>query len=258
MAETTEEVVEVVELTPVELEAVEEGWQSKEDWVAAGKEEGDWRSAKEFKERGELFRRIDSITQELKSTRSAMTALKGHYEKVKDTEFKHAMDTLKAEKRQALTEGDADAVVAIDERIVEVREAQKAVQSQAVAAPEIHPDFTSWVGRNTWYNSNNEMRNFADSIGRAYAVDNPGVQPSDVLRYVTTKTKAAFPDQFQNPARSGKGSVEGVPATRTAKAAGGDYELNEDESRVMNKLVKSGLITKEKYIADLKKIKGEK
>lgn len=252
------EVPEVVELSPMEQEALEEGWQPKEDWVSAGKDEADWRSAKEFKERGELFRRIESITQELKSTRSALGALKGHYEKVKDVEFKRAMDSLKADKKQALSEGDADAVIEIDEKLAEVREAQKAVQTQAVQQPEIHPDFTAWIGRNGWYNSNNEMRNFADSIGRAYALDHPGIHPADVLRYVTTKTKTAYPDQFSNPARKGAGAVEGVPATRKGANSANSYDMNEDEERVMTKLIKQGVITKEKYIADLKKIKGEK
>ena len=37
-----------------------------------------------FKERGELFAKIDAVNHELKTTRSTMAALKSHYEKVID------------------------------------------------------------------------------------------------------------------------------------------------------------------------------
>lgn len=250
---------EEVTLSPIEQEAVEEGWIPKHEWVAAGNKEEEWRPARDFKERGELFRRIDQLTTDLKTTRSTLGALKGHYEKVKESEFQRAYETLKQEKRQALEQGDAGAVVDIDEKIAEIKETQKqqAAETTVPQEQQVHPDFTSWVSKNSWYTSNTEMQNFADSIGRAYALSKPGVAPNDVLKYVSTKVKQAFPEKFENPKRTEPSPVEGSKGTRTTSKSE-SYELSVDEERVMNKLVRQGAITKEDYIRDLKQIKGQK
>ena len=247
------EVIKEVKLSSTELEAIDEGWKTKEDWIADGKDEADWRPAKEFKERGELFRKIDALAHELKTTRSTMTALKGHYEKVKETEFKRALDTLKQEKKLALENGDVDAVIDIDEQISNVKDTQKAQKVQVQQQPEIHPDFTVWVQRNQWYANDREMQAFADSIGRAYALNTPGIEPNKVLQYVTSKVKQAYPDKFTNPRREAPSPVDGAKAPRKNKEE--DFALSEDEERVMNKLIKQKVLTKEQYIAELKSYK---
>lgn len=262
MTEEVKEVVaevvklEVPELSASEVEAVEAGWQTKEDWIAAGKEESDWRPAKEFTDRGELFRKIDALATELKTTRSTMAALKGHYEKVKETEFKRALETLKIEKRTALENGDVDAIIEIDDKIADVKDTQKLQEKTEVVQPEIHPDFTNWVTKNTWYSTNKEMQAFADSIGRAYAVNTPGIDPATVLKYVTIKVKQAYPEKFVNPNRSAPGATEGANAPRKSKADE-SFELTADEERVMTKLVRQKVMTKEQYIAEIKAYKGK-
>ena len=251
--EIAEEVKQEVVLSDIEQEAVAEGWQPKEDWIKAGHKEEDWRSAKEFKERGELFRKIDNLASELKNTRSTMAALKGHYEKVKEVEFKRALDTLKAEKKAAFDAGDSDAIIDIDDKILEIKAVQKAQEQQVEAAPAIHPEFSKWVESNSWYTSNPEMQGFADSIGRAYASTNPGIDPVTVLKYVTTKVKQAYPDKFQNQRRTAPSPVEG--GTTQKKTATPEFELTEDEQRVMDKLVRQKVMTKEKYIESIKNLR---
>lgn len=259
MAEEIKDVVETPETpqevvyTPLELEAMEQGWLPKDKFVEAGHSEDEWTTAREFKKHGELMARIEAQGKELRATRSSLNALKGHYERVKETEFKHALETLKAQKKQALEDGDADAVIEVDEKIAEVREVQKA---QAVQVPEVNPAFTEWVNSNKWYSTDQEMQTFADSIGRSYAISNPGIAPTEVLSYVSTKVKQAFPEKFKNVNRQTASPVEGVRSVSRKQAD--TFELTADEERAMNKFVQSGLMTKEKYIADLKKIKGVK
>lgn len=251
----TSEVVETPEVTytPLEQEVMEQGWLPKDKFVEAGHSEDEWTTAREFKKHGELMSRIEAQGKELRATRSSLNALKGHYERVKETEFKNALDTLKAQKKQALEDGDADAVIAVDEKIADVRDVQKA---QAAAAPEVNPAFTEWVSANSWYSTNQEMQTFADSIGRSYAVSNPGIAPTEVLSYVSNKVKQAFPEKFKNQARQTASPVEGVRSV--SRKVVETFELTSDEERAMNKFVSSGLMTKEKYIADLKKIRGVK
>ena len=49
-----------VEVSPTQQKAMEQGWKPKEEWEAEGKDPSEWRDAKEYVERGELFDLIDS------------------------------------------------------------------------------------------------------------------------------------------------------------------------------------------------------
>ena len=74
-----------------EQQAREQGWRPKEEY------EGDpekWRPAKEFVERGELFGKIDTLGKELKETKKALKMLQEHNEKIKESEFKRAVEEL--------------------------------------------------------------------------------------------------------------------------------------------------------------------
>lgn len=251
----TPEVQEVV-YTPIEQEAMELGWLPKDKFIESGKPEDEWTSAREFKKHNELMQRIEAQGKELKATRSTLNSLKGHYEKVKETEFKRALDTLKEQKKAALDAGDSDGVIEADEKIAEVKEIQKAQTQAQAEVPAVNPVFNQWVQSNPWYTSDAEMQTFADSMGRSYAVSNPGIDPVEVLKYVSVKVKQAYPEKFKNVNRQTASPVEGVRGT--TKKAADTFELTDDETRAMNKFVASGLMTKEKYIADLKKIKGVK
>jgi len=257
----TEEIVkeekeEVIEVNPVEEKASEMGWMPKEAWVEAGKDPGQWRSAELFVELEPLFGKIESLKREVRGTKQTLEAFKQHHAKVRETEYKHALEDLKTQKKLALEEGDAGAVVEIDEEIADTKTAINKAERDQIQASEIHPEFAEWVDNNSWYATNREMQAFADSLGRAYALANPTVAPQEVLKHVEKKVKQAYPDKFKNPAQSRVSSVEG--AKTPAKKAEADFELNEDERRVMNKLVKNGVMSEKDYIAELKKVKGVK
>lgn len=241
--------------TPIEQEAMELGWLPKDKFIESGKPEDEWTSAREFKKHNELMQRIEAQGRELKATRSTLNSLKGHYEKVKETEFKRALEVLKEQKKAALDAGDSDGVIEADEKIAEVKEIQKS-QAQVETPPATNPVFNQWVQSNPWYTTDTEMQTFADSMGRSYAVSNPGIDPVEVLKYVSVKVKQAYPEKFKNVNRQAASPVEGVRGT--TKKTVETFELTDDETRAMNKFVASGLMTKEKYIADLKKIKGVK
>ena len=205
-----------------------QGWRPKEEF------EGDpdkWRPAREFVERGELFGKIDSMGKELKETRKALKMLQDHHAKVKETEYNKALTELKA-----------------------LQAEQKAREVTAQMAPQQpDPRFITWANENKWYNSDQEMRQFADAIGVGYAQSNPGLDPVEVLNYVTAQVKSRFKDKFVNPNRSKPNSVEGAT---TAAANKSSFELTEDERKVMNTFVRQGLMSKEEYIAEVKRMRG--
>ena len=236
-----------------EAEAREQGWKPKEEY------EGDpekWRPAKEFVERGELFGKIDHMGKELKETRKALKMLQEHHSKVKETEYNNALRELKALQKKHLEEGNSDGYLETTELLTDLKAEQKArevvVQN---TQPQPDPRFISWTQQNKWYTSNQEMRDYADTVGAGYASRNPGIDPETVLDFVTKEVKARFKDAFVNPNRSKPSSVEGASAPAANKSS---FELTDDERRTMNTFVRAGVMSKEEYIAEVKKMRGVK
>lgn len=239
---------------PYEDEARAQGWRPQEEY------EGDpnkWRPAKEFVERGELFGKIDTLGKELKDTRKALKMLQEHHTKVRETEYNRAVSELKALQKKHLLEGNSDEYLEATELLTDLKAEQKAREVAAQTAPQqVDPRFTSWVNTNKWYSADAEMREYADVVGMGYANKNPGLDPEEILDYVTTQVKVRFRDKFQNPNRNRPSAVEGTSTASSPKKE--SFELTDDEKRVMHTFVRQNLMTKEEYIAQVKAMRGVK
>lgn len=240
-------------LTPVQQEAVQRGWVPKEEF------DGDpdrWVDAGEFLRRGELFEKIESQSKEMKKLRQAMGELAKHNSKIREVEYKRALDDLKSQKKEALAEADADRVIEIDDQIDLVKEQQRQFQSQQIqdAAPtEIHPELRNWINKNPWYDNNRAMRGWADARGVELAEQ--GKSPIEVLNTLEKEVKDRFKEKFHNPNRDKPGAVEGnAPRGRTSEP---EMELSDVEKTIMKTLVDGGHITKEEYLKQLKAVKGD-
>lgn len=237
------------EPTAVEKQAMEQGWVPKDQWTGEGK----WRDADDFLDRGELFGKIDHQKRELKALREAQADFKKHLESVKVTEYKRALADLKAQKKEALREGDADAVIELDDQMEEIREAEFTARANASRAPQPNPEeraeFVNWTSRNSWYQTDTKMRDFADTYG--IGLHAKGFSQSEVLRGVEAAVKEKFASKFSNPNRERASAVEGAGSGGSA-ASKDKFVLNDDEKRMMKRIVATGAITEEKYIADLK------
>lgn len=241
------------ELTAIELKAIEGGWVPQDEW------DGDpdqWRPAREFLDRGELFKKIEDQNRTIKEFKKALQDFQSHHTKVRETEYKRALEALKAQKKTALEEGNADAVVAIDDRIDLVREEQSRLretpQTQVDSSP--NPEFISWVERNKWYENDRAMKAFADELGRELHLR--GNEPADVLKEVERQVKAEFSHKFRNPNRDKSAAVEGSSAKGSGKGSD-SYQLSDEERRVMQRFIRTipGFSEKD-YIAELKRVKN--
>ena len=239
------------QVDPYEEQARAQGWKPLEEY------EGDkskWRSSKEFVERGELFGKIDSMGKELKETRKALKMLQEHHTKVKETEYNRALQELKALQKKHLEEGNSDGYLETTELLTDLKAEQKAREVAAQVTPkQPDPRFVTWANENKWYNTDKDMREFADTVGMGYAQRNPGIDPQDVLEYVTAQVKSRFKDKFVNPNRNKPNSVEGASTQAGNKSS---FELTEEERKVMNTFVRTGVMTKEEFIAEVKKMRG--
>ena len=239
---------------PYEDQAREQGWRPKEEF------EGDpekWKPAKEFVERGELFGKIDGLGKELKETRKALKMLQEHHTKVKEVEYKRAVDELKALQKRHLEEGNSDGYLEASELLTDLKAEQKAREAVSAAQPaQTDPRFSSWIDANPWYTKDPDMREYADVVGLGYANKHPGIDPEDVLKYVSVQVKSFFKDKFKNPNRERPSAVEGN-STPTASNKS-SFELTDDERRVMNTFVRAGVMTKDEYVAQVKTMRGNK
>ena len=247
------QVLDTPDVDPYEEEARNQGWKPKEEF------EGDiskWRPAKEFAERGELFSKIDSMGRELKETRKAMRLLQEHNSQIKVAEYNNALKELKALQKKHLEEGNSDGYLETSDILSDLKAEQKAREViEETTVPQVDPRFAAWVDENKWYSTDQEMRDHADIIGQRYAAQNPDESPMNVLKVVTREIRMRFKDKFTNPNRNKPGAVSGSDTTTTPKPK--TFEMTEDERRVMNTFVRTGVMSKDEYISQLKLIRGE-
>lgn len=245
-----------VEYTDIEKQALDQGWRPKDEYEG---DPGKWVDASIFVARAPLFEHIDAQKRELKEVKKTIKLMASHHAKTREVEYQRALDSLRAQKKAALTDMDADAVINIDERIDLVKaeitkDKQQIMQETAVESEVRHPEFENWTQRNQWYDTNRTMKAFADAYG--HELSGTGKSPSDVLRLVEKEVKAKFPEKFSNPNREKPNAVESSSAHKTQSSSG--FQLSAEERRAMATFVRAGALTEEQYIKEIKLQRGVK
>lgn len=241
-------------LTEVEQRAYEDGWRPKETWVENGGDPAQWRNAELFLALDPFYKKIEGLSRDNKGLRAGLQEMKGLFSKVKEAEYKRALEDLKLEKRAALHAGDVDGVMDADEKIDRVKSdlAANAALPTTPVVPEIHPEVQKWKERNKWYESDEDLTAWAE--GKIPQLVKRGLSPEQVLTQLEKDVKEKFPSKFRNTNRDRASSVDSP--TTSARGRGDSFELSADEQRIMNTIVRTGVMTKEQYIAEFKKIQN--
>lgn len=242
---------EKVEPSAVEVQAMDSGWVPKEQYHG---EEHKWVDAGEFLRRGELFKKIEDQSKQLKDVRVALNEMKKLHSQVREVEYKRALDALRIQKKTALEEGDAEAVINADERIDLVKEQVQQLKVQQYTedtqeSATAHPEFVQWTEQNNWYNTSTPMKAFADALGKE--LSQAGNSPSEVLKKVAIEVRKEFPHKFKNPNQEKTGNVETNVQRNTTKS---NFTLTDEQRKIMHTFVKTGALTEKEYIESLKKI----
>ena len=239
---------EYKEPSAIEQKAIADGWRPLDDWTG---DPDDWKDAKSFVRDGELFKKIEEVKRENKNLRKTVSTFKDHYDKVRDNEYQRALETLKQQKKEALREGDTDLAVDLDDKIdakkIELYESRQ-MEGMAKNEPEIHPEFAVWVSHNKWYDTNLEVREFADQTGVAYKKTHMQASPKEVLNYVEERVTKGYPELFKNAKKNSPSTVEGGSGPRKPNSK---ITLTDFETSVMKKLVRSGALTEAQYMKDI-------
>ena len=243
---------EEIKNDPITNKALEMGWKPETDWEGAPE---DFIEAKEFVRRKPLFEKIEHQSKELKQLRVAFEAFKTHHTKVKEGEYQRALKQLKDARRQAMSDGETDRALVLEDKIDEIQEQkqefeQASQQGQVDSTPR--PEFVRWSNENSWYNKDRAMTSFADRLGVELA--QKGWAPEDVLKEVTREVKKEFTHKFKNPNRDNGSAVES--GTRRGATSSPGFTLSDEETQIMNRMVRAGAMTKDEYISELKKVRG--
>lgn len=247
-------VADTAQYSEIELQAIDMGWRPKEEWQG---NENDFIDAKNFVRNKSLFDKIDSLSKRVKDQDKALNMLKEHHSKVEEATRQQVISELKKAKKAAYEDGDVDRAIEIDDEIAKQRAIELYEKKQEKQDNQLHPDFVSWVEKNSWYAQDPSLRAEADALGMAYRQINQDKSPEEVLEYVTKQVKKLNPDKFKNPNRAAPSIVDSGTGTRSpSKKEADTFQLSAEEERVMKTFVRNGVMSRDDYIKELKKVRG--
>lgn len=248
------------ELSTLELEQKAKGWQPLAEWEEDGNDPKDHRSAREFRDRGELLETIKSTKGELRQVTQMVNQLSDHNKKVFIAGYERAIGDLKVQRAQAIEEGDAKKLAQVEDQLDANKATLAAAKATAVPQikeqPVISPAFTNWRAENSWYDETASMKHWAHGMAIEFAKVNPEATEAQVYAFLSKEVRKEFPDKFQKkgpPSPDGEGRSSGK-ATTSARGSNAFEKLMadmpEDQAKAAREMVKRGLITKEKYVED--------
>ena len=255
-AEAKEEPVEEQpkELTPIEELAKEIGWNPD----FAGDNAVD---AKTYILRGRdiqdsLNKRVSNLSKELTAVKEGVEVVRWSAEQSRKQEvdrLKAEIKDLKARRREAIQDGDADAVEAFDGKIKAHENAVK-----GVPAPKPNgspPEFDEWVKDNKWYLENNEMQRYANALHKTpeYQALLQASYPR-MLKKIEAAVKKEFPEAFPTEKKDPPPAVSGTTqrVSKKTKQAATAKDLSYEQKKTGTDFVNMGIYKNlDEYAKDL-------
>ena len=264
---------EAPEASQFESEARAQGWVAAEEFRGS---ESDWVDAETFVRRGKeimpiLRKNNEKLLKELgearkiaeearESAKEFREYQKQQFEK-KTKDLEGQLEQLKQAKRDAITQGDGDRAIAIDdamddlkEQRLEAKEDLKAAEEKAKEVPQITQDpiLNTWMEKNDWFGKDSRMTGVANGLGVELRRENPSLNGQAFLDKLDSELQEMFPEKFGK--KRTPNPMEGSPnGTARPSVSSGKKTYNNlpPEAKVAcDKFVKQGLMTKEAYVAE--------
>ena len=232
-------------------EAKRQGWVPKEEYSGP---EDKWVDAETFVKKGKEINALlrkdnDFLKREVAEMKSTMNEFKKFHADTEKRAYERAMADLREQKKEAISSGDGDKVLQIDDAIDELK-AQK--PEPVKVAPQIDPAFVQWNEENKWFGTDKELTDEANLIGEVIKKRNPTMIGSEFLEEVTKRVKKAYPEKFTNGNRSRPSPVEGATAAKVTSGTRGKTfnDLPAEAKAACQKFEKQGLLTREQYLKE--------
>ena len=254
----------------VEKEARLFGWVPKEEFRGS---ETEWVTAEAFVKRGKeinpilrknnelLMKKLDDKAKEIDEIKASVEEFKKFQKEAferKQAEYQLEIAELKTKKKEAIAEGNGDLVVQLDDRLDELKDAQREAKAEAketpppAAAPQVQtdPDIADWLGRNAWFGQDMEMTDVSNGLGATVRKQFPHLSGRAFLDKLDERIAEYFPTK--TALKRAKGSA--VDSTGNVRAGGSSGKKSYDNlppeaKAACDKFVKQGLFkTKQEYV----------
>ncbi len=181
---------------PIEEAARGQGWVSQDEW------DGDptqWREAQVFLERGEYFKTMGTQRKQIDKLNAMVEKMANIQASTREDERQKVLQELSDKKVSAMEDGEFERVATIDNEMSKIR------SEPAMAVPSIEgqteqkytqDQIADYIDKNSWYRTNSDMRQYADSIAVGFRSNNPNATIDDVLEYTDSEIKIRYPEQF--------------------------------------------------------------
>ena len=232
-------------------EATRQGWVPKDQYNGP---EDKWVDADTFVKKGKEINALlrkdnDFLKREVAEMKSTMMEFKKFHAETEKRAYDRAMADLRDQKKEAISQGDGDRVLQIEDAMDDLKSSKPI--PQATVAPQPDPTFTQWSEENKWYANDAQLKAEADMIGEVLKRQNPNMLGQDFLDEVTTRVKRMYPEKFTNNNRSRPSPVEGTTAPKaTAKAGKTFRDLPPEAQQACQKFEKQGLVTRDQYLRE--------
>lgn len=195
----------------------------------------------------------------------SVKALQEHNENVFKAEINRLeseLKQLKKAKREAVELADVNKVDEIDEQIESIQKNLNKPEKES-SREATNPVYDEWVKDNQWYENDDEMAVFADTVAEQYK----GAPLERVYKIVRQKVQEVFPEKFEQPKQEEKPKEPDDkkpvgPASPVEKGTnkGGESQsfsvndLTAEQKSTMNQFVKMGIMTEKQYVTDIAKM----
>ncbi len=231
-----------------EQEATVQGWKSDGKLDAkAFVEKGEKIAGLQKKKADRLVESNEELTRRIQSLESSNREFGESQRKQQDKlkkENARLLGELEAKRSEAITAGDGAEFTRIDREIDSVKEDLREPPPNGIDNLA-----AQWLADNQWYNTNENLRIYAD--GLAGVVSNEGYRDQAYYKDLTRRVKDQFPQEFENPNQEKSNAVEqgGQIDTQASKSAHTYENLPRDAKASCDKWVANGLMSKKDYVS---------
>jgi len=255
--------VKVEEKDPIDEAARAQGWVPQEEW------DGDptqWRDAQVFLERGEYFKTMGTQRKQIDKLNAMVEKMASIQASTREDERQRVLKELSDQKYNAMEEGEFKRVADIDSEMDRIR-SQPAMSVPNVTG-QTEEKYTSdkiaeYIDNNSWYRTNSDMRQYADSLAVGFRAGNPNATIDDVLEYTDKEIKIRYPQQFggqvpsASPVASTKRTTKPGPNGAQKKKTLDDLPANSRDmyAQIGQSFVDAGAVDSiDEYVAELERI----
>jgi hypothetical protein len=248
----------------VEEQARALGWKPEDEFDG---NPGKWAPAEEFlelhsKNNGALRKALAAQAKQLEALQRQMSGMDAAHKKIFDMQIKkqkdeheQALTFLKAQKREALRDGQHDTAADIEEQIDALRERGPELpdvpETSKAQTTQLdwrqNPTMVEWAKQNPWFDEDMSMTDMAGGSGARIRAANPNMPFRELLDEVAKEVRKAFPHKFQTARRN---PVEGAtPGATTAATGARTYaSLPKDAKAACDEAVSEGGLTQKQWV----------